>query len=111
MEKYLDHCETEFQKAQSISTMQIQDWYDIPYTDFFSKQNSKRKIPPTGIDIKDIKEICLSFSTCPKGIVPHQQVSFILLIKLIRISKSMNLNKLQIFIVNLLNMDFFLLRF
>ena len=59
--------------------MEIKDWYDIPYSDFFSKQSPKNKIPPTGIPMEDIKKICSAFSTPPKEIQPHNQVSFCLI--------------------------------
>lgn len=54
--------------------MQISDWYDTPWTDFFENQNPKAKIPPTGIDLDDIKTICTAVSTPPEDIEVHKQV-------------------------------------
>ncbi|KAG7189385.1 hypothetical protein KM043_017032 [Ampulex compressa] len=73
-QKYLEHCESEFKKAQSISSMQMSDWHDVPWTDFFSSQSPKNKIPRTGIDSTTIKKICQAISTPPKDIEPHAQV-------------------------------------
>ncbi|XP_018398395.1 PREDICTED: 2-oxoglutarate dehydrogenase, mitochondrial-like [Cyphomyrmex costatus] len=74
IEKYVSHCEEEFRKAQTISSMQMSDWHDVPWTEFFSNQSPKNKIPPTGIDIATIKTICNAVSTPPKDIEPHVQV-------------------------------------
>ncbi|XP_011693118.1 PREDICTED: 2-oxoglutarate dehydrogenase, mitochondrial-like isoform X1 [Wasmannia auropunctata] len=73
-EKYLNHCEEEFAKAQTISSMQMSDWHDVPWTEFYSHQSPKNKIPPTGIDIATIKTICTTVSTPPKDIEAHLQV-------------------------------------
>ncbi|XP_014471222.1 PREDICTED: 2-oxoglutarate dehydrogenase, mitochondrial-like [Dinoponera quadriceps] len=72
--KYLHHCEEEFKKAQTISSMQMSDWHDIPWTDFFSNQSPKNDIPPTGIDMATIKTTCKAISTPPKDIEAHVQV-------------------------------------
>ncbi|XP_071648181.1 2-oxoglutarate dehydrogenase, mitochondrial isoform X3 [Temnothorax longispinosus] len=74
IEKYVSHCEEEFRKAQTISSMQMSDWHDLPWTEFFSNQTPKNKIPPTGIDIATIKTICSAISTPPKDIEAHVQV-------------------------------------
>ncbi|XP_077266284.1 2-oxoglutarate dehydrogenase, mitochondrial isoform X3 [Temnothorax americanus] len=74
IEKYVSHCEEEFRKAQTISSMQMTDWHDLPWTEFFSNQTPKNKIPPTGIDIATIKTICSAISTPPKDIEAHVQV-------------------------------------
>ncbi|KAL6255348.1 hypothetical protein P5V15_013686 [Pogonomyrmex californicus] len=73
-EKYVSHCEEEFRKAQTISTMQMSDWYDVPWTEFFSHQTPRNKIPSTGIDMATIKTICNAISTPPKDIEAHLQV-------------------------------------
>ncbi|KMQ94199.1 2-oxoglutarate dehydrogenase e1 mitochondrial [Lasius niger] len=73
-EKYMSHCEEEFRKAQTISSMQMIDWHDIPWTDFFLNQSPKHIIPPTGIDLTTIKTICNAISTPPKDIEAHVQV-------------------------------------
>ncbi|XP_067217401.1 2-oxoglutarate dehydrogenase complex component E1-like isoform X2 [Linepithema humile] len=73
-EKYLNNCEEEFIKAQTISSMQMRDWHDVPWTEFFSNQSPKIKILPTGIDIPTIKTICTAISTPPKDIEAHLQV-------------------------------------
>ncbi|XP_067217402.1 2-oxoglutarate dehydrogenase-like, mitochondrial isoform X3 [Linepithema humile] len=72
-EKYLNNCEEEFIKAQTISSMQMRDWHDVPWTEFFSNQSPKIKILPTGIDIPTIKTICTAISTPPKDIEAHLQ--------------------------------------
>ncbi|KAL0110208.1 hypothetical protein PUN28_013686 [Cardiocondyla obscurior] len=74
IEKYMNYCEEEFKKAQSISSMQMSDWHDVPWTEFFSNQTPRNKIPPTGIDIATIKTICHAISTPPKDIEAHVQV-------------------------------------
>ncbi|XP_011298113.1 2-oxoglutarate dehydrogenase, mitochondrial isoform X1 [Fopius arisanus] len=74
IEKFREHCESEFKKAQSISTMQMKDWHDVPWTEFFANQSPDNKIPSTGIDRSDIKRICEAFSTKPDDIDPHSQV-------------------------------------
>ncbi|XP_044021317.1 2-oxoglutarate dehydrogenase, mitochondrial-like [Aphidius gifuensis] len=73
-DKYLDHCDSEHKKAQSISVMQMKDWHDVPWTEFFANQSPKNKIPSTGIDKSLIDKICTAFSTKPEGIEPHGQV-------------------------------------
>ncbi|XP_057331261.1 2-oxoglutarate dehydrogenase, mitochondrial-like isoform X1 [Microplitis mediator] len=73
-EKYLEHCEAEFQKAQKINKMQMSDWHDVPWTEFFANQKPENKIPQTGISPSDIKKINTAFSTSPEGIEPHAQV-------------------------------------
>lgn len=75
MEKYVNHCEEEFKKAQTISSMQMRDWHDVPWTEFFSHQSPKQMIPPTGVDLTTIKTICNAVSTPPTDIEPHLQVS------------------------------------
>lgn len=75
-EKYMSYCEEEFRKAQTISSMQMSDWHDVPWTEFFSNQTPKIKISPTGIDFTTIKTICSAISTPPKDIEAHVQVSF-----------------------------------
>ncbi|XP_019700925.1 2-oxoglutarate dehydrogenase, mitochondrial-like [Harpegnathos saltator] len=72
--KYLSHCDEEFKKAQTISSMQMSDWHDVPWTDFFSSQSPKNNVPPTGIDTATIKAICKAISTPPKEIEAHVQV-------------------------------------
>ncbi|XP_011501639.1 PREDICTED: 2-oxoglutarate dehydrogenase, mitochondrial-like [Ceratosolen solmsi marchali] len=74
MEKYEAYCTSEFRKAQEISTMQISDWHDVPWTDFFSKQNAKNPIPHTGISKKDILLICQRISEPPANIKVHSMV-------------------------------------
>ncbi|XP_012284760.1 2-oxoglutarate dehydrogenase, mitochondrial [Orussus abietinus] len=73
-EKYLDHLESEFQKAQTVTSMQMSDWHDVPWNDFFSQQSSKYKMPVTGISMEEIETICTAVSTSPKDITPHAQV-------------------------------------
>lgn len=75
-ENYLSVCESEFKKAQEITIMQISDWYDTPWSDFFENQSPNAKIPATGIDIEDIKTICIAVSTPPKDIEVHKQVIY-----------------------------------
>lgn len=75
IDKYLDYCEEEYKKAQTISTMQMSDWHDVPWTDFFSNQSPRNKIPPTGIDMSVIKTICNAISTPSRDIEAHAQVS------------------------------------
>lgn len=75
IEKYVSYCEEEFRKAQTISSMQMSDWHDVPWTEFFSNQTPKSKIPPTGVDMATIKTICSAISTPPKDIESHLQVS------------------------------------
>lgn len=72
--EYLEHCESEFKKAQTISAMQMSDWHDVPWSEFFANQNPMKKIPSTGISSADIKKIVTAFSTSPEGIEPHAQV-------------------------------------
>lgn len=74
-EKYIHHCESEFKKAQSISSMQMKDWHDVPWTDFFADQSPKKKIPTTGIDKEVIRTICAAVSDIPAGIEAHSQAS------------------------------------
>ncbi|XP_043526658.1 2-oxoglutarate dehydrogenase, mitochondrial-like isoform X2 [Frieseomelitta varia] len=74
IEKYWNYCETEFEKAKTIDSMQLSDWHDVPWSEFFSNQSPRNKIPPTGIDIEIIKTICKAISTPPHGITPHAQV-------------------------------------
>ncbi|XP_015172854.1 PREDICTED: 2-oxoglutarate dehydrogenase, mitochondrial-like [Polistes dominula] len=73
-EKYLDHCETEFKKAQSIQSIHMWDWHDVPWSEFFSNQSPKNKIPTSGIDLESIKMICKVLSTPPEGITAHNAV-------------------------------------
>ncbi|XP_043489757.1 2-oxoglutarate dehydrogenase, mitochondrial-like isoform X2 [Polistes fuscatus] len=73
-EKYLDHCETEFKKAQSIQSMHMWDWHDIPWSEFFSNQSPRNKISASGIDLETIKMICKVLSTPPEGITAHNTV-------------------------------------
>jgi len=72
----MSYCEEEFKKAQTINLIQMNDWHDVPWTEFFSNQSPKQKIPPTGIDIATIKTICIAISTSPKDIECHAQVSY-----------------------------------
>ncbi|XP_043789946.1 2-oxoglutarate dehydrogenase, mitochondrial-like isoform X4 [Apis laboriosa] len=74
IEKYWNYCETEFEKAKTIDSMQLGDWHDIPWNDFFATQSPKNKIPSTGIDIETIKTICKAISTPPNDIESHTQV-------------------------------------
>ncbi|KYM89669.1 2-oxoglutarate dehydrogenase, mitochondrial [Atta colombica] len=74
IEKYMSHCEEEFKKAQTINSIQMNDWHDVPWIEFFSNQSPRKKIPPTGIDIATIKTICIAISTSPKDIECHAQV-------------------------------------
>ncbi|KAL2720928.1 hypothetical protein V1478_009974 [Vespula squamosa] len=74
IDKYLDHCETEFKKAQSIESIHMWDWHDIPWSKFFSNQSSENKIPMSGIDIETIKTTCTALSTPPEGITVHNVV-------------------------------------
>ncbi|XP_035734474.1 2-oxoglutarate dehydrogenase, mitochondrial-like [Vespa mandarinia] len=74
IDKYLDHCETEFKKAQSIQSIHMWDWHDIPWSKFFSNQSSENKIPKTGINLESIKTMCKTLSTPPEGITVHNAV-------------------------------------
>ncbi|KAL6428974.1 hypothetical protein ACFW04_008058 [Cataglyphis niger] len=74
VEKYVNHCEEEFKKAQTISSMQMSDWHDVPWTEFYSHQSPKQMIPATGIDLTIIKTICKAISTPPTDIDAHLQV-------------------------------------
>ncbi|XP_050456071.1 2-oxoglutarate dehydrogenase complex component E1-like isoform X1 [Cataglyphis hispanica] len=74
VEKYVNHCEEEFKKAQTISSMQMSDWHDVPWTEFYSHQSPKQMIPATGIDLMIIKTICKAISTPPSNIEAHLQV-------------------------------------
>ncbi|XP_020288809.1 2-oxoglutarate dehydrogenase, mitochondrial-like isoform X2 [Pseudomyrmex gracilis] len=73
IDKYLNYCEDEFKTAQTISSMQMSDWHDSAWTEFFWNQSPTNKIPPTGIDMTTIKTICTSISTPPKDVEPHAQ--------------------------------------
>ncbi|XP_034184565.1 2-oxoglutarate dehydrogenase, mitochondrial isoform X3 [Osmia lignaria lignaria] len=73
-EKYLHYCETEFKKAKAVDSMQLSDWHDIPWNDFFANQSPQNKIPPTGIDRETILTICKAISTPPTDIEAHNQV-------------------------------------
>ncbi|XP_076683094.1 2-oxoglutarate dehydrogenase complex component E1 isoform X2 [Andrena cerasifolii] len=75
IQKYLDHCEAELKKAQGIDSMNMRDWHDVPWTDFFSNQSPTRPIPPTGIDLNTIETICKAVSTPPKDIEVHNVVT------------------------------------
>ena len=55
--------------------MQMSDWHDVPWTEFFAEQSPDKKIPSTGIDVETIKTICNAVSTVPQGIEVHNQVS------------------------------------
>ncbi|OAD56071.1 2-oxoglutarate dehydrogenase, mitochondrial [Eufriesea mexicana] len=74
IDKYWAYCESEFEKAKTIDSMQLSDWHDVPWTDFFANQSPQNKIPPTGIDIETIQAICKAISTPPKDIEAHSQV-------------------------------------
>nr|XP_033338446.1 2-oxoglutarate dehydrogenase, mitochondrial-like [Megalopta genalis] len=74
IQKYWDYCETEFTKAQTIDSMNLSDWHDVPWTDFFANQSPKLGIPSTGIDSETIMTICKHISTPPKDIEVHPQV-------------------------------------
>lgn len=76
-EKYLDYCEKEFKEAQTKDTMRMEDWYDVPWSDFFAKQNPSNPIPDTGIPTEDIKTICQKISLPPKDIKIHTAVNFL----------------------------------
>lgn len=54
--------------------MQMKDWHDVPWTEFFANQSPDNKIPPTGIESSLVVEICKAFATKPEGIEPHAQV-------------------------------------
>lgn len=73
-EKYLDTCESEFQKAQGITMMQMADWHDVPFTEFFANQSPDKPIPPTGITQEVIDTICTHVSSVPKDIKVHNVV-------------------------------------
>lgn len=73
-QRYWDYCETEFEKAKTIDTMQLGDWHDVPWTDFFANQSPQNPIPPTGIDLETMLAICKAISTPPADILPHPQV-------------------------------------
>lgn len=68
-------CETEYQKALGISMMQMADWHDVPYTEFFANQSPDKPIPPTGMASEDIQKISDHISTAPQGIKVHNVVS------------------------------------
>ncbi|KAK2580779.1 hypothetical protein KPH14_011514 [Odynerus spinipes] len=72
--KYLEYCETEHKKAQTIQSMHMWDWHDVPWSEFFSNQSPKNPIPPTGIDQETIKTICKIVSTAPDGIEVHNVI-------------------------------------
>nr|XP_003700147.1 PREDICTED: 2-oxoglutarate dehydrogenase, mitochondrial-like [Megachile rotundata] len=74
IDKYLDYCETEFTEAKKVESMQLTDWHDVPWSDFFANQSPKNKIPPTGIDSNTILAICKAISTPPSDIEAHNQV-------------------------------------
>ncbi|XP_053972570.1 2-oxoglutarate dehydrogenase-like, mitochondrial [Hylaeus volcanicus] len=74
VQKYLEHCEQEYEKAQTIDSVNLSDWHDIPWTDFFANQSPQASIPPTGIDVETILAICKAISTPPKDIESHNQV-------------------------------------
>ncbi|XP_076657627.1 2-oxoglutarate dehydrogenase, mitochondrial [Halictus rubicundus] len=74
IQKFWDHCEAEFTKAQTFDSMNLSDWHDIPWTDFFANQSPKIGIPPTGFDVETMKAICKHISTPPTDILPHPQV-------------------------------------
>ncbi|XP_024937353.1 2-oxoglutarate dehydrogenase, mitochondrial isoform X2 [Cephus cinctus] len=78
IQKYQDHCESEFKKAQSISSMQLSDWHDVPWDEFFANQNPKSKIPPTGIPEAEIRSLSSAISTKPNDIKTHNQVDRLL---------------------------------
>ena len=82
IDKYQSYCESEFEKAKGISSMQMADWHDVPWTDFFSGQSPANPIPPTGLPAEDIEAICAHICTPPANIKPHQMVSLVLLIAL-----------------------------
>ncbi|XP_031785214.2 2-oxoglutarate dehydrogenase, mitochondrial-like [Nasonia vitripennis] len=73
-DKYLAHCESEFEKAKEISSMQMADWHDVPWTDFFSNQSPTNPIPSTGIENEDIQTICKHVSTPPEHMKLHTMV-------------------------------------
>lgn len=54
--------------------MQMKDWHDVPWTDFYAHQSSDKKIPATGIDKDVITKICTAVSTVPADIEAHSQV-------------------------------------
>ncbi|XP_066584804.1 2-oxoglutarate dehydrogenase, mitochondrial-like [Prorops nasuta] len=72
--KFLNYCETEFQMSQTISSMQISDWFDIPWSEFFSSQSPNNKIPPTGLEIEEIKLMCDKLVKPPEKIATHPQI-------------------------------------
>ncbi|XP_043259042.1 2-oxoglutarate dehydrogenase, mitochondrial-like [Colletes gigas] len=74
IQKYWNHCESEFAKAQEIDSMNMSDWHDVPWSEFFASQSPQARIPPTGIDTETIKTICKAISTPPKDIESHGQV-------------------------------------
>ncbi|XP_048514874.1 2-oxoglutarate dehydrogenase complex component E1-like [Athalia rosae] len=74
-DEYLETCESEFKKAQETNVMHLSDWYDSPWSDFFENQNPNGKLPPTGVDLEDVKIICNAVSTPPEDIEVHKQVT------------------------------------
>ncbi|XP_076282896.1 2-oxoglutarate dehydrogenase complex component E1-like [Lasioglossum baleicum] len=74
IQKFWDHCETEYSKAQKTDSMNMSDWHDIPWTEFFANQSPKIGIPPTGMDVETMRAICKHISTPPTDIDPHPQV-------------------------------------
>ncbi|CAK9833933.1 2-oxoglutarate dehydrogenase, mitochondrial [Anthophora retusa] len=73
-QKYLDYCEAEFEKAKTIDSMNLSDWHDLPWNDFFANQSPHNKIPTTGVDIDTMLTICKAISTPPNDIEAHNQV-------------------------------------
>lgn len=74
IDKYWAYCEEEFERAKTRDALQLSDWHDVPWTDFFANQSPQNQIPPTGIDIETIQAICKAISTPPKDIEAHSQV-------------------------------------
>ncbi|KAJ8683562.1 hypothetical protein QAD02_019354 [Eretmocerus hayati] len=73
-EKYYAHCESEFEVAKEITTMNMADWHDVPYSEFYTNQSPTNPIPATGISNEDIQTICQHVSTAPPGITSHTLV-------------------------------------
>jgi 2-oxoglutarate dehydrogenase E1 component len=72
--KYEEYCMSEFEKANGISTMQMSDWHDVPWTNFFANQRPTNPIPSTGINKEDILLICQRISELPSNITAHSMV-------------------------------------
>lgn len=54
--------------------MNMKDWFDVPWNEFFENQKPKTPIQTTGIPLEDIKTICQKISTAPENIKLHNAV-------------------------------------